>query len=1142
LEFASYTDLSTRLVLLPLNDEECTGAVIGSHVPQPKEEQQQQQQQEPPTSTQDVVLLSDNKGDTGEETSPDEGGHDTEVTKKRSTESTSSTASNTTAESSDDDESETDPSEEQPHEEDGTDETDAASSSGVTEHRQEQIVIQETKETREEGDSHSSTQNDGVASTTEPTSSSNTDKHNEAVVVASTQPVVGLVLCGIVQLDKDGNEDSTTDWKEEDFSEILSCIRDAPFPLTLVFCEATAETTEKKEESDTVVELSKPNETEIKKTLVEEKDTSPGRSGMALRGRLSQWGSVVRTKSTILANEASARALSAVEVAREAAEKRAKQREEEQRISDALKKQLTTTKTTTTTTAPTTPSTTHIETSASTTAMEPAADYEAVGMFLQTSAEGFVPLTIKTHNDTSLEPESTSRVESFLRSSHVVTNLSMLSIRLSAEQACPARGYRYQWYRSYCKKERSASMESTHSRDSQKEAEPLGWFPLIGATYAIFQPSATDVGHWIKCVVTIKSSSNSEVVMRCELVDPISADAELFKAAKQSLRGGSATFTNLTGRGNAERRSFCLKFSRGGKAPKDEGNESTEVTCSMSIYQVSGRTAEPLHDAEDLISNPCAVADPSQPKSFDLIFLSGLPKSSAMLPVLCEDNGSFQLTAPNRVTRETFLLTLGIARYSSKSSDLSTKSVLFPSVPRGVLDEIVSIPESKDENTSNEPRYMATKETADDARNNVVRSTPAEDATDTSFTNTTGGDDDTFSEMFSPQSRADSCRTSEDYPDECFYSPESQGGSQVYKLELELQRVRTMLADRDRTVTDLQRNLSHYETKVQTVEHSLSNAQMQMRSNEAKYGDCFKSLKLAEKRVESHETILAQVKRDGAMKIAAVENEMKKKLEDQTELEKVIKVLENEKAVMAASIEARDSKLQKMASLQDTVDLLSAQSKKYESVRAQLNDMEGKYENKQKDLELTIESKEQVSEELEQTKTTIDELSKRFEEEKEQLKEGKREIQKCQMASQTFKAERNSAKQKAESLSKEMARVHKTSTEQQQKWLEHEIALNEEISSFRKQKRDALEELEESRSHHILAMQAHHNAGIDGEAVRAVGQRAELEHVVAELTEYVNAQEMQLETMRAVNRALTEELAATSFAPFCQQCMSKREE
>jgi hypothetical protein len=234
--------------------------------------------------------------------------------------------------------------------------------------------------------------------------------------------------------------------------------------------------------------------------------------------------------------------------------------------------------------------------------MEPTANYEAVGMFLQTSAEGFVPLTIKINNDTSRESEATevtSRVESFLRSnssinlgsSHVVTNSSMLSIRFSAEQACPARGYRYQWYRSYCKKERSASTESTHSRDSQKEAEPLGWFPLIGATYAIFQPSATDVGHWIKCVVTIKSSANSDVVMRCELVDPIFADAELFKAAKQSLRGGSATFTNLTGRGNAERRSFCVKFARGGKAPKDEDGESTEVTCSMSIYQVSERTA-----------------------------------------------------------------------------------------------------------------------------------------------------------------------------------------------------------------------------------------------------------------------------------------------------------------------------------------------------------------------------------------------------------------------------------------------------------------------------------------------------------------------------------------------------------------------
>ena len=90
------------------------------------------------------------------------------------------------------------------------------------------------------------------------------------------------------------------------------------------------------------------------------------------------------------------------------------------------------------------------------------------------------------------------------------------------------------------------------------------------------------------------------------------------------------------------------------------------------------------------------------------------------------------------------------------------------------------------------------------------------------------------------------------------------------------------------------------------------------------------------KKLDDQTALLAQAKRDSAMKIAAVENEIKKKIEDQTELEKVIKVLENEKAVLAASIEARDSKLQKMASLQDTVDLLSAQSEKYESVRVQL--------------------------------------------------------------------------------------------------------------------------------------------------------------------------------------------------------------
>jgi hypothetical protein len=46
-----------------------------------------------------------------------------------------------------------------------------------------------------------------------------------------------------------------------------------------------------------------------------------------------------------------------------------------------------------------------------------------------------------------------------------------------------------------------------------------------------------------------------------------------------------------------------------------------------------------------------------------------------------------------------------------------------------------------------------------------------------------------------------------------------------------------------------------------------------------------------------------------------------------------------------------------------------------------------------------------------------------------------------------------------------------------------------------------------------------------GDALRnALLQKFELERVVKELTEYVNAKEMQIETLKTINRALTQEL------------------
>ena len=59
----------------------------------------------------------------------------------------------------------------------------------------------------------------------------------------------------------------------------------------------------------------------------------------------------------------------------------------------------------------------------------------------------------------------------------------------------------------------------------------------------------------------------------------------------------------------------------------------------------------------------------------------------------------------------------------------------------------------------------------------------------------------------------------------------------------------------------------------------------------------------------------------------------------------------------------------------------------------------------------------------------------------------------------------------------------------------------------------------------ILLIEARERGG-NGErdVIRSLERMAELERVVAQTTEYLNAKEMKLDTMREVNRSLTEEV------------------
>ena len=83
---------------------------------------------------------------------------------------------------------------------------------------------------------------------------------------------------------------------------------------------------------------------------------------------------------------------------------------------------------------------------------------------------------------------------------------------------------------------------------------------------------------------------------------------------------------------------------------------------------------------------------------------------------------------------------------------------------------------------------------------------------------------------------------------------------------------------------------------------------------------------------------------------------------------------------------------------------------------------------------------------------------------------------------------------------------------------------------LKEQKRKALAEVEQYRAAYEKQLVAQLKLGVDGAALKALEQKAELERVVADLTEYVNAKEMQIETMKQVNTALSDELRALAKA------------
>ena len=626
----------------------------------------------------------------------------------------------------------------------------------------------------------------------------------------------------------------------------------------------------------------------------------------------------------------------------------------------------------------------------------------------------------------------------------VLTNSSLILVRLSVTEPLQ-RGCSVQWYRS----------------SSQSEQ----WTALEGATNPAFQPSATEVGHRLRCVVTFEFPDDGDASsMICETAESVSAAIPLFNGTRQALVRG-AHFRGLLGRGSAQGRSFRLQILQVNNA------------AAATISQVSGDTPVVIHD--DPLVGVSAVASYSNPKEFQLI----LPSSAEnIMSGLLEKDNSLLLQAPNRLGRESILLAIGIANYTG--NDLDASSVLYDTTQPPI---VASAPSSAASFPLISPTSSPQQSPAPTESPKPPQTPPACTLPPLPFQRTQSLDTDT--------------RRSHTTSDE------------------ELQLVQAKLVHKEKIVAQLQGKVAETEARWLQTKQRASALESDKKNLTA-------SLRTATDRVEQLTEAAMQTQTKHEQEFSELQSVSLQQSNRIADLEKMVRSLQNEKAVLSAAVEARDSKLAKMQDLQVAYDEAAAQIAQHQNLRSELEHAEDRC--KQLSLKVnSLEVSEQESrQQLHASETKVTKLLERLRAEESRIQSHQSELEVQQMKIQKLKAERNSYKQKGDSLAKEMARVCRNgrTIRQVEKILADDVTRREEVELLRDQKRKALQEFEHCRTSYEQSKAALKLAGMHEDSSKLLERNAELERLLSELTEYLNAKEMQLETLKAVNDALQAEI------------------
>jgi len=926
-DFLSFEDFSSRMILLPHRDDECTGAIVGSHVP-----------------AKNITSVE---------------GHGAEL---------------------DDD----------------------------------------ISRSEESNPSANSEEPEGVLANVNVIGNKNT----------STQVPEGYILVRI--MDQSVSNGTPEDLKSAEFAELLSMIREAPFPLSLEFSPPndTPSTSRSSHQGSFFVEHddaesrdsdSASSQTNCSAdalevvevlsdltngttdggqlaTLVSREDAAKYAKQAAtdLRGRFSRWGQQAATRAADAATQVKELRDERQRKLKEVQQNRDDQNDDgQQKLDDpnqpAVEEAVPQNQVAEAGFNPIEPG--FEECTDAATPLNSSDPMEQCFIFLQTPS-GFVQLPDNEEEDPDEFP--------------AITDSSVISVRLSEESACPLgkNGFMFQWFRSRFD---SGAIEEPEMcpKNGKSSSKSLGWSLLPGACYAAYQPSVSDVGHRLRCIV--RHGGNT---VTCQLPCLVSMDPSLFQTAKITLLGGKkvVNFGNL--RGLDDLSIFRLKI--------DVDSNDDFISCSsIFIKRVTGGSSDEIDNEMEAVPHFKVEADPAKPSLFDLI---------------CSSHGRLKLQAPNRKSRESLILALGIANFKGRLTSLTNETALFCSDETG----------HSLESSTEKPVIM-----------------PA------------ASDNDSHSNQ----------------------------------LEAKLAEMHRLLQSKDVAITKLQHELITSDANKLKVEREFESFQV--------------SQQPLRDALEKSEFELKE-------KSAIIEKMLKAQSDAELVRERTVKALNNEKAVLQAAVEARDGKIEVLSNQLSESEGRATPQSDIDQLRNKLLQTQEKYLLAERAVAKMEETESNLQQELKSARGIALDLNEKFLAAKETASKRTSECQK-------LKTERNNLKNRADGLSKEMLRMSKNKNNSEAMVIEkhnlviHELRsensdLQQKIEVIKSEKKHALDALEATcLAHHqsvSYQLSSNENSGSCASEQRIL----ELENVISSMTEYLDAKEMQIGTLKQVNEALSTEI------------------